>query len=118
MRPTIQSLLANAIIVGALLLHAGPVLAHGPTHGEGLRLSGANPFHREASVSFRISHAMAKVDLSVFDVAGRQVAQVFHGSLGPGEHHYTISAKGLSKGIYMARLVTEHGTYVKRITFE
>jgi hypothetical protein len=70
------------------------------------------------TLAFRINHSMRNVDLSVFDVSGRRVAQVFHGSLDAGEHRLEFSGRGLPFGTYMARLTTEHGVTVKRLILE
>lgn len=107
-----------AILVLALSINSGTIrsaYAHGSTVGEGLRLAGANPFRGQTAFAFKINHDMRNVDLSVFDVTGKRVAQVFHGDLTAGDHHYAFAASGLRAGVYMVRLKTEHGVYAKHL---
>jgi hypothetical protein len=89
--------------------------AHGSTIGEGLRLAGASPFHGQTALAFRINHDMRAVDLSVYSVTGKLVVQLQHGPLSVGDHTYVFSGRDLSAGVYLARLKTEHGQYVKRL---
>jgi len=92
-----------------------PAWSHGSTLGEGLRLAGASPFHGQTALAFRINHDMRQVDLSVYNVAGQRVAQLQHGPLGVGDHTFVFSGRDHAPGVYLARLKTEHATYVKRL---
>lgn len=108
-------ILGGAALVGALAL-AVPhpsALAHGSTVGEGLRFTGANPTYGSTTFAFRINHAMSNVDLSVFDLEGRRLRTLFSGPLAAGDHRVTFARRGLPVGMYMVRLVTEHGVYNK-----
>jgi hypothetical protein len=66
------------------------------------------------SLAFSLPRAMSRVELSVFDLAGRRIATLAHGPLpaGPQSAHWDGSdAQGVRapSGVYFARLITEDG---------
>lgn len=73
-----------------------------------------NPFH--GSTSFRYAlPAAAEVDLAVFDVHGRRVAQLVDESRAAGFHEISWKAEGLASGTYFARLSTGAVTKSQRL---
>jgi hypothetical protein len=108
-------LFAGMLLLAALALVAmrPPASAHGSTAGEGLRFTGANPTRTSTTFAFRINHAMRSVDLSLFDLEGRRLRTLLNGPQAAGEHRVTFARRGLPVGMYMVRLVTEHGVYNK-----
>ncbi|MBU1881949.1 T9SS type A sorting domain-containing protein [bacterium] len=46
------------------------------------------------------------VNLSVYDVAGRKVAELIHGYRDAGLHEVTFDASQLASGVYLYRLQT------------
>jgi len=105
-----------AIVLTTSMCAWSSAYAHGSTVGEGLRLAGANPFRGQTAFAFKINHDMRNLDLSIFNVSGQRVAQVFHGDLAAGDHRYAFAPHGLPTGMYLVRLKTEHGVYVKHLT--
>lgn len=62
-----------------------------------------NPASSRAVISFRLPQAGA-VDLAVYDLGGRRVAQVTREALGAGTYHRRFSTAGLAPGLYMIRM--------------
>jgi hypothetical protein len=66
-----------------------------------------NPFNNLATVTFSVNTA-ATVDLSLYDVLGRQVSTLAHGSFSPGEHRLSLDGSGLSTGLYFIHLTSSN----------
>jgi hypothetical protein len=62
-----------------------------------------NPFNPTTRIRLGID-ARAKTTLSVFDVAGREVARLVDGALDPGWYEVQWRADGVASGVYFARL--------------
>ena len=62
-----------------------------------------NPFNPSAVISYQLS-AASQVNLSVYNSAGRQVAELVHGWREAGIHEVTFDGSGLASGIYIYRL--------------
>lgn len=70
-----------------------------------------NPFNPSTVIRYQLP-VSSKVDLRVFDVLGREVAQLVHNQMeSQGMHTVTFNASGLSSGIYFYRLRT--GDYIQ-----
>ncbi|MBU0520242.1 T9SS type A sorting domain-containing protein [bacterium] len=68
-------------------------------------LSGAhpNPFNPTTTISYVLSTA-GTVELSVFDISGREVAKLVDGYRDEGVHEVQFDATGLASGVYLYRL--------------
>ncbi|TVQ75898.1 MAG: T9SS C-terminal target domain-containing protein [Balneolaceae bacterium] len=64
-----------------------------------------NPFNPSTEIRFTIP-AAGQVQLTVFDVLGREVAVLVNRELAAGAHTATFDAAGLTSGIYLYRLET------------
>jgi hypothetical protein len=78
-----------------------------------------NPFNPTTRIDFEIEKG-GTVDLSVYDVAGRLVANIFQGRLGEGAHQVTWNGKTNSgttaaTGVYLYVLKTETGIASRRM---
>jgi hypothetical protein len=62
-----------------------------------------NPFNPETTIRYSLA-ADADVRLAVFDIAGREVAELVSGSQAKGNHTVNFNADGLTSGIYFYRL--------------
>ncbi|TKJ39698.1 hypothetical protein CEE37_10490 [candidate division LCP-89 bacterium B3_LCP] len=62
-----------------------------------------NPFNPETTISYIIPEA-TDVNLTVYDVSGRQVAELVSGYRNAGHHDVTWDASSLSAGVYIYRL--------------
>jgi hypothetical protein len=82
----------------------------------GLAVAGANPVVGAARLRFALP-AAADVELSIFDVSGRRVAQVAAGEYSAGYHTVTWGAGGArpARGIYFARLLANGREYHRRV---
>ncbi|MBU1882444.1 T9SS type A sorting domain-containing protein, partial [bacterium] len=65
-----------------------------------------NPFNPTTSISYHLS-AVSHVNISVYDVSGRLVAELIDGFRDAGSHEVTFDAVGLSSGIYLYKLTTD-----------
>ncbi len=64
-----------------------------------------NPFNPSTVISFQLS-ANSHVNLAVYDVSGRKVAQLVNGNREAGLHEVTFDASDLTSGVYIAKLCT------------
>ncbi len=62
-----------------------------------------NPFNPETRIGFRIPGA-GYVSLKVFDVLGRNVANLVNSSMSPGNYEATFNGSNLASGTYFYRL--------------
>ncbi len=62
-----------------------------------------NPFNPTTAISYQLS-ALSFVNLEVYDVNGRKVAELVNGWRDAGAHEVTFDASGLASGIYLYRL--------------
>ncbi|CAN5593731.1 hypothetical protein BH23BAC4_BH23BAC4_00900 [soil metagenome] len=74
----------------------------GTTAG-GLQVNFPNPFRDATTVVYALERS-GNVDLSVYDVLGRRVAQLETSHRGVGEHEVRFDASGLASGLYIVRL--------------
>jgi hypothetical protein len=73
-----------------------------------------NPFNPTTNLSFTLTNT-ATVSLMIYDMLGRQVADLAHGPLGTGEHRVTFDASALPSGMYFSRLTVNGVPTVKRL---
>jgi len=62
-----------------------------------------NPFNPTAVLSYKLQDASI-VNLSVYDISGRKVAELVNGWRDTGVHEVTFDGVGFSSGIYFYRL--------------
>jgi len=84
----------------------------------GLVLSAVSPNPVNGSAAFSLYvPASGDVSISVFDVAGRAVAQVQSGQLASGSHSYLWSLpENIGNGVYFVRATAPGGAAVSRMT--
>ncbi|MBD3237379.1 MAG: T9SS type A sorting domain-containing protein [Candidatus Eisenbacteria bacterium] len=77
--------------------------------------SAPNPCRGETSLRYRLS-AQARVDLEVFDVAGRRVANLVQNEAQrPGWHRVSWVAQSLPAGLYFSRLRVDGTPYTRKL---
>ncbi len=81
--------------------------------------AGRNPSSGPRTFSFALT-APTKVDLSIYDVQGRRVAQVYAGQLGSGRHALpwngtATRGERLGRGVYFSRLTAGEQTRVAKL---
>ena len=62
-----------------------------------------NPFNPTTTLSFELPKA-SKVQLTVFDVTGREVLGLVDGQMNAGSHNIVFDAAGLTSGVYFVRM--------------
>jgi len=62
-----------------------------------------NPFNAATKIRFKLENA-GEVRLAVYDVQGREVANLMYGYKDSGEYNIVWNAEGLSSGTYFAKL--------------
>jgi len=72
-----------------------------------------NPFNNATEISFKLAES-GRVNLRVFDIMGREVANLVTDYLTPGKHSFTWNARDLSTGMYLIHLTTEEGVLTEK----
>lgn len=75
-----------------------------------------NPFNPKTNIRYDIAKA-GNVKLVVFDVAGKQVAELVNGLHNPGKYVYNFNASDFASGIYFYKLETPAFTSIKKMIF-
>ncbi len=73
-----------------------------------------NPFNATTSIRYAIAKS-GKVDLRVFDVAGKEIAKLVNFYQDPGEYTFTFDGKSLATGTYFVRLTAGNFTQTQKI---
>ncbi len=81
----------------------------------GLDQNYPNPFNPSTVISYQLP-ASSKVSLKVFDVLGRQVAELVNGQVQAGYHQVTFDAGNLASGMYIYRLQARNTVITKKLT--
>ena len=73
-----------------------------------------NPFNPTTRISFTLKNG-GKVSLRIYDVLGKEVANLADGVYEAGKHVATFNGSNLASGIYFYRLVTPTATITKKM---
>jgi hypothetical protein len=73
-----------------------------------------NPFNPTTKIKFDIPQSV-KVSLKVYDVLGREIANLVNSELNAGVYEYTFEGSAFSSGIYFYTLETENFKETKRM---
>jgi hypothetical protein len=74
-----------------------------------------NPFNPSTTIPVSTSE-FQKVQVDIYDMAGRLVRSVFNGTLPSGNHALSVNLEDLASGVYMYRLQTNDLVQIKRMT--
>ncbi len=75
-----------------------------------------NPFNPTTTIGFGVpGSGWTLVDLTVYDLLGRAVAVLMHGSMSAGKYTLPFDASGMASGMYLCRLTVGRATAVHRI---
>jgi len=85
-----------------------PVAAPEPANDRFALQAWPTPFNPETRIRFELPEA-GRVELAVFDAAGRRVATLLSDELAAGSHEVEWRAESLASGVYLARLATAGG---------
>lgn len=73
-----------------------------------------NPFNPATKIRFDLAKT-GNVKLAVYDISGKQVAEIVNGSYGAGEYSFDFSAENLATGVYFYKLETPEYTSIKKM---
>jgi hypothetical protein len=74
-----------------------------------------NPFNPSTTIEFTLSHQQ-QIQLTVYDLQGRQIAQLADGLFASGHHQLTFDALDHPSGVYLVALDTPTGSYFSKIS--
>ena len=74
-----------------------------------------NPFNPSTTISYELPEP-TRVQLSVFDMLGREVAVLVDGEKAAGRHAVRFNAEGLTSGIYVYRIHAGTFTQTRKFT--
>ena len=75
-----------------------------------------NPFNSTTSIAFALP-VQSRVQLTVLNVLGQTVAELYNGQLDQGSHQITFDASGLGSGMYYYKLVTPYAAVTRRMFY-
>ncbi len=115
--PFVKSGVADGSFTGELPIPAGApnpfdkiekgVLQEGDAHvaptGYALMGTHPNPFNPNTAISYQLS-VSSFVELTVYDISGRQVAELVNGWRNAGVHEVTFDGSDLASGVYFYRI--------------
>lgn len=73
-----------------------------------------NPFNNSTTVTFSVA-SVERIELTLYDILGREVAVLARGSFAPGEHRLTLDGSGLSTGLYYLHLTSSHASATRAV---
>ncbi|HEX6983289.1 MAG TPA: T9SS type A sorting domain-containing protein [Balneolaceae bacterium] len=74
-----------------------------------------NPFYPETIIQFSLPE-QSKVELKVYDITGRLVRTLRNTILPEGYYEVPFDGSQLASGVYFYRLITDEGSFVKKMT--
>jgi len=66
-------------------------------------------------VTLDLPGPVASSDVALFDLAGRRIATLYRGPIGPGFHRYAWAAQSRRPGIYFARALVDGTVLTTRV---
>jgi len=78
----------------------------------GLKQNYPNPFNPVTNISFDIS-SQGFISLKIYDMTGREVAELVKGVYEPGEYTVSWNASNFASGVYLYRFVTDNKVETK-----
>jgi hypothetical protein len=74
-----------------------------------------NPFNPTTVIRYDVADA-GRIRLSIFDMAGKEIAVLANGRHDVGTHTVTFDASRFASGVYVCRLQSESGQRIRKIT--
>jgi len=123
---------ADSIYTASLVVHSGERSLEIPLSGRGYTPSGIeaseclplefalkaaypNPFNSSTSIRYSIPQA-GLVRLSIYDLSGREIAQLVEGMVFVGTHEVTFNARSWPSGLYLVQLESGGQTALRKLT--
>jgi len=73
-----------------------------------------NPFNATAVIPFSLPYK-ATVEIALFDLSGRKVAELVSGDFSAGTHEFILNAEDLAAGMYLYRMESASFRSVKKV---
>jgi hypothetical protein len=73
-----------------------------------------NPISSTATIEFTLDN-LSNVNISVFDILGKKVLDVFSGNINGGSHTIKLNSRDLIQGIYFVKLKIDNNTITKKV---
>ena len=73
-----------------------------------------NPFNPSTKIKFELNNR-SFVQLSIFDMLGREITKLVDGEFESGSHEVTFDAKELASGIYFYKILVGNKQEVKKL---
>ncbi|MEO8514748.1 MAG: T9SS type A sorting domain-containing protein, partial [Ignavibacteria bacterium] len=73
-----------------------------------------NPFNPATKIRFDLSKS-GNVKLAVYDIEGKQVAEIVNANYAAGEYSFDFNAENLATGIYFYKLETPEFTSIRKM---
>lgn len=78
-----------------------------------------NPVNADATLKFALPNQIETVQISAYDMVGKQVGSIYNGSLGQGEHMIQISRSLFgAPGVYFIKVQLDQRSFVERIVVQ
>lgn len=74
-----------------------------------------NPFNSSALISFELDR-VGFASLSLFDINGREVANLVQGKMDAGSHQVVVDGTALTSGVYLLKLTSTNRTLTRSLT--
>lgn len=74
-----------------------------------------NPFNPSTMIRYQLP-VSSEVSLKVFDILGREVAELINGRIEAGHHQIQFNARDLASGMYLYRLQAGDQVFIKKLT--
>jgi hypothetical protein len=79
-----------------------------------LQPSFPNPFNSSAGINLHLSKKSG-IKLSVFNINGQKISDLFTGEMNEGEHRIIWEASNVESGIYFVRLSSEQEDIIQKV---
>lgn len=75
-----------------------------------------NPFNPATKIRFSVPLS-SNVTLTVMDITGRIISELYKGNIKAGNYEYTFDGSNLSSGIYFYKLQTDNFSQIRKMSF-
>ena len=77
-----------------------------------------NPVNSFANVQFNLAEFKDNLEIGVYDMVGKQVKQLYNGSLAAGSQDFSFDVSDLSKGVYFVSINSSERRVTQKMIVE